>query len=67
MIYSFVWNKWAMENLLAEFEGDFYISKSIAVRYKKELQEIAIKYNIGEERIHIVTDTVATHFLWDIS
>lgn len=65
MIYSFVWNKRAVENLLEEFEGDFYISKSIAVRYKKELQEIAIKYEIGEERIHIVTDTVATHFLWD--
>lgn len=65
MIYSFVWNQWAMENLLAEFEGDFYITKSIAVRYKNELQEMVIKYKIQEEKIHIVTDAVATHFLWD--
>lgn len=65
MVYSFIWNKWAMENLMAEFDGDFYVTKSIAVRYKKELQEMAIKYEICEEKIHIVTDTVAIHFLWD--
>ena len=65
MIYSFIWNKWVMENLIAEFNGGFYITKSIAVRYKKELQEMVIKYKIHEDKIHIVIDSVATHFLWD--
>ncbi|MDD3361690.1 MAG: hypothetical protein PHW34_08465 [Hespellia sp.] len=65
LIYSFIWNESVVDSMLKEYEGNFYITNSIALRYKKEIEAIIIKYKIRSERIHIITDIIATHFLWD--
>lgn len=65
LIYSLLWNRLLVENLLMQYEGKFYITNSIAVRYRKELNEFSEKYKVGTDRIYIITDVVAVHFMWD--
>ena len=64
-IYSFIWNRYAMEKLLIHPEVNIFISKSIEVRYKREIEELVVKYDIPKDRLHIIKDKVVMHFLWD--
>ena len=54
-----------MEKLLIHPEVNIFISKSIEVRYKREIEELVVKYDIPKDRLHIIKDKVAMHFLWD--
>lgn len=46
-------------------EVNIFISKSIEVRYKREIEELVVKYDIPKDRLHIIKDKVVMHFLWD--
>ena len=65
LLYSFLWNRCAMENLLMHQEVNLFITNSIAVRYRTEIEEMAAKYKVLDERIHIIKDKVAMQWLWD--
>ena len=65
LLYSFIWNRCAMENLLMHHEVNLFITRSISVRYKAEIEEMAAKYKVHDERIHIIKDKVAMQWLWD--
>lgn len=65
LIYSFMWNDWVMENLFTQYKGDFYVTTSIATRYKRKMQAIIDMYRIEKERIHIIPDEVASYPTWN--
>lgn len=65
LLYSFIWNRCAMENLLMHHEVNLFITRSISVRYKAEIEEMAAKYKVPNERIHIIKDKVAMEWFWD--
>lgn len=62
--YGFVWNKKEMYKVLEGFGGDYYIAASVIYNYKEEFHALREKYDTGNQRIHIIDDTVNGEFVW---
>jgi len=57
-VYSFCYNKKMLKELLENYQGDYYITRSLATQYWDDMQSYIDHYNISNMRIHIVSDKV---------
>ena len=54
--YGFRWNKKYASLLLENYNGTYYIARSIYERYEKEIRIHIQQYNINESRVNVIDD-----------
>ena len=62
--YGFLWNKREMHRILERFSGNYYIAASVLQNFYDEFRDIAKKYSISSERIHVINDSTNGKFIW---
>lgn len=54
--YGFRWNKKDIYLVFKNYNGSYYIARSIVERYKEEINSIMHQYNIDNHRVNIIED-----------
>lgn len=63
--YGFVWNKREMYKIFKGFRGDYYIAASVYENFRDEIDDIAKKYDISSERVHVIDDSTNGNYIWN--